>query len=92
MRRILFIAVHLLLVPALALFQPRSQVEDLSGSIWAVPVIDWNASSGLFPLSDSQAVYFHDAETDLLHPNDLGHARLARTLMYQLLAFPCTFE
>jgi len=28
----------------------------------------------------------------LLHPNDLGHARLARTLMYQLLAFPCTFE
>ena len=63
-----------------------------AGNIWAVPVIDWNASSGLFPLSDTQAVYFHDAETDLLHPNDLGHARLARTLMYQLLAFPCTFE
>jgi len=33
MRRILFVAVHLLLVPALALSQPRSQVEELSGSI-----------------------------------------------------------
>ena len=33
MRRILFIAVHLLLIPALALSQPQSQVEELSGSI-----------------------------------------------------------
>ncbi len=33
MRRILFVAVHLLLIPALALSQPQSQVEELSGSI-----------------------------------------------------------
>ena len=36
--------------------------------------------------------YFHNAETDLLHPNDAGHQRMARTLMYQLLALPCTFD
>jgi lysophospholipase L1-like esterase len=29
--------------------------------------------------------------TDLLHPNNAGHERLARPLMYQLLALPCTF-
>ncbi len=63
-----------------------------AGNILAVPVIDWNSSSGLFPLSEPQTIYFKDAETDRLHPNDLGHARLARTLIYQLLAFPCTFE
>jgi hypothetical protein len=62
-----------------------------AGNIWAVPVIDWNATSGLFPLLKEHGQYFHNAETDLLHPNDQGHQRMARTLMYQLLALPCTF-
>ena len=62
-----------------------------AGNVWAVPVLDWNATSGLFPLLKEHEVYFK-SETDLLHPNDAGHERLARTLMYQLLALPCTFE
>ena len=63
-----------------------------AGNVWAVPVIDWNASSGLFPLLKAQGSYFNDAETDLLHPNNKGHERMARTLMYQLMALPCVFD
>lgn len=62
-----------------------------AGNIWAVPVIDTNALSGLYPLFDDDAVYVHTADKDRLHPNDNGHQRLARTLEYQLLALPCTF-
>ncbi len=62
-----------------------------AGNVWSVPVIDWNASCGLFPLIKEHAQYFKDSETDLLHPNDAGHQRMARTLMYQLLALPCSF-
>ena len=63
-----------------------------AGDVWAVPVIDWAASSGLFPLMDEYAQYFNKADTDRLHPNDKGHERMARTLMQQLLALPCVFE
>ena len=62
-----------------------------AGHIWAVPVIDLNAASGLFPLANEHLMYFHN-EKDLLHPNDAGHVRMARTMMYQLMALPCTFE
>lgn len=62
-----------------------------AGSIWAVPVIDLNAISGLYPMMDEYSQYFHNAEKDCLHPNDKGHERMARTLMYQLMALPCTF-
>lgn len=62
-----------------------------AGNIWAVPVIDLNAACGLYPLIDSQKQYFKDKEKDCLHPNDAGHQRMARTLMYQLLALPCVF-
>ena len=62
-----------------------------AGNIWSVPVIDWNASCGLFPLQQEQLRYFAKPETDQLHPNDLGHQRMARTLMYQLLTLPCVF-
>jgi len=62
-----------------------------AADVWAVPVIDWSASSGLFPLMDEHAQYFNKADTDRLHPNDVGHERLARTLMYQLLTLPCVF-
>ena len=63
-----------------------------AGDVWAVPVIDWAASSGLFPLMDEYAQYFNKADTDRLHPNDKGHERMARTLMQQLLALPGVFE
>ena len=42
-------------------------------------------------MMDEYSQYFHNAEKDRLHPNDKGHERMARTLMYQLMALPCTF-
>ena len=62
-----------------------------AGNIWAVPVIDLNAVSGLYPMMDEYAQYFADPETDRLHPNDKGHERMARTLYYQLAVLPCAF-
>lgn len=62
-----------------------------AGNRWAVPVIDMNSLCGLYPLIDSNAQYFNKADTDRLHPNDKGHERMARTLMYQLLTLPCSF-
>lgn len=59
-----------------------------AGRIWAVPVIDLSQLSGLYPLMDEYGKYFHDADTDRLHPNDAGHLRMAQTLMYQLLTLP----
>jgi len=60
-------------------------------SYWAVPLIDLHAISGLFPLADAQSQYFHDKETDRLHPNAVGDYRLAKTIQYQLLALPSGF-
>lgn len=68
------------------------QASREAADVWAVPVIDWAASSGLFPIMDEHTAYFANGDNDRLHPNDKGHERLARTLMYQLLALPCTFE
>jgi len=62
-----------------------------AGKIWSVPVIDLNSLCGLYPLHDEHAKYFHNGKTDRLHPNNLGHNRIARTLYYQLLTLPCTF-
>lgn len=59
-----------------------------AGNIWAVPVIDLNALSGLYPLIDEHAQFFNKADTDRLHPNDAGHERMAKTLMQQLLTLP----
>ena len=59
-----------------------------AGNLWAVPVIDLNALSGLYPLMDEQAQYFKSAETDRLHPNDAGHERMAKTIMQQLITLP----
>jgi hypothetical protein len=62
-----------------------------AGTLWAVPVIDLHALSGLYPMDDAFVPYFHDGKTDRLHPNALGHYRLARTMQYQLLALPSSF-
>lgn len=62
-----------------------------AGTVWSVPVIDLHAICGLFPLQDEHVRYFHHGETDRLHPNALGHYRIARTLQYQLLALPARF-
>ncbi len=63
-----------------------------AGRIWSVPVIDLYSLSGLYPLSKEYVRFFHDKDTDLLHPNDEGQRRLALTLYYQLAALPATFE
>ena len=63
-----------------------------AANVWAVPVIDLNGISGLYPLNDSHTRYFHDGETDRLHPNAEGHYRMAKALMYQLLAYPASFD
>lgn len=62
-----------------------------AGNVWAVPVIDLNAVSGLYPMLDEHAQYFNNADTDRLHPNNKGHQRIALTLMYQLLSLPAAF-
>ena len=62
-----------------------------AGNVWAVPVIALNAFSGLYPLSSAHARYFGNAETDLLHPSDEGHRRIAQTLLYQLSSIPGRF-
>lgn len=63
-----------------------------AGNVWAVPVIDLNSASGLFPLDDAYAPYFHKTDTDRLHPNAEGHRRMAKAIFYQLQAYPPTFE
>jgi lysophospholipase L1-like esterase len=62
-----------------------------AASYWAVPLIDLYSISGLYPLAVSQAQYFHNNETDRLHPNATGDYRLAKTIQYQLLALPSGF-
>ena len=61
------------------------------GNVWAVPVIDLNSLSGLFPIYDAGAQMFNKPDTDRLHPNDAGHSRMAKTIMQQLSALPCDF-
>lgn len=61
-------------------------------NVWAVPVIDLNSISGLYPESDAHAGYFRNSETDRLHPNTPGQLRMAWALAYQLLAYPSRFE
>ena len=63
-----------------------------AGNIWAVPVIDLNSLSGLYPMNDSHVPYFHDGETDRLHPNTEGHKRIAQTLKYQMMTLPSSFK
>ena len=59
-----------------------------AGNLWALPVIDLNALSGLYPLMDEEAQFFHNPQNDRLHPNNEGQRRMALTLMYQLLTLP----
>lgn len=63
-----------------------------ASNVWAVPVIDLNAISGLYPLKDSNIQFFHKADTDRLHPNAEGHKRMALSIQYQLLGYPASFE
>ena len=43
-------------------------------------------------MKDKYAQYFHDAETDRMHPNAGGHKRIAEVLKYQMQMYPATFR
>ena len=60
-------------------------------NVWAVPVIDLNSVSGLYPLLDEHTRYFRDADSDRLHPNTPGQLRMAWALACQLLGYPAVF-
>ncbi len=65
-------------------------VKELS-NVWAVPVIDLNGISGLYPMLDEHSAYFRNPETDRLHPNTPGQLRMAYAIAYQLLGYPAYF-
>ena len=62
-----------------------------ASNIWGIPVIDFNAMTGLNPMNEEQLFNFNNPDFDRLHPNTNGQKRMARTLMYQLLSLPVTF-
>ena len=79
------------------------EVVKEAGNVWAVPVIDMNAISGLYPLAEANAPYWRRAalesdsksgrrRRDRLHPNGEGHLRMARCLAYQLLGYPAKLD
>ncbi len=59
-----------------------------AADIWSAPLIDLFRESGLLPAFGEYAGYFHDAETDCLHPNARGHERIARVIAAALNAIP----
>lgn len=63
-----------------------------ASSVWSVPVIDLFAESGLFPIKDSFAKFFKNETSDRLHPNSLGHRRLADTIRGRMMSMPSTFR
>ena len=74
-----------------------------AGNVWAVPVIDLNSICGLYPLAESNGLYWRapeftkDAKSgkrrkDRLHPNSAGHLRMARALAYQLIGYPAKLD
>ncbi len=62
-----------------------------AGNVWAVPVIDLNADSGINPMVTEQLPYIHREDTDRLHPSTEGQRRMALTLMYRLMSLPGRF-
>ena len=76
-------------------YYPGDEYVDIikeAGTIWSVPVIDLFGVSGLLPMRDGYAQYFSKQDTDRLHPNTAGHARIAETLYHQLSALPPHFK
>ena len=74
-----------------------------AGNVWAVPVIDLNSICGLYPLEETNALYWRRPSLekskksgknriDRLHPNSAGHLRMARCLAYQLLGYPAKLD
>ena len=72
----------------------ESYVEKIrqAADIWSCPLIDLYRTSGLYPLTESHGAFFANPETDRLHPGTAGHARIAQTMLYQMLTLPATFR
>ena len=74
-----------------------------AGNVWAVPVIDLNSICGLYPLEETNGLYWRlpslekskksgKNRFDRLHPNSAGHLRMAQALAYQLLGYPAKLD
>ena len=59
-----------------------------AAALWSVPLIDLYRDSGLLPRFGEYAPFFHDGQTDNLHPNARGHERIARVIAAALNAIP----
>ncbi len=62
-----------------------------TANVWAVPVVDLNSISSLYPNASSNEALFNPPN-DLLHPNAEGHRRMALALAYMLKAYPPDFK
>ena len=51
-----------------------------AGGVWSAKVVDINADSGLYPVSDAHVLFFSNGERDRLHPSAAGHERIAEAI------------